>query len=398
MATFRRSERDVMAQKAAYLSAEHQWSQKQIAALLGGPSQTVVSRLLKYAEDKGWLERRVIFHGELLPESRLAELHRMVEPLGLTESLRALGTGSGVSLRNVCVVDSGGSGTTPRSIEGRLNRFGHRAAPHVAKLIERSDVFAVTWGSTVSHVIAGLETLNPPVELRHPIQFVPVCAEPTAQSSNKDTSSRLAPRLQFLTRSAGPSVNTPSLSGVPALIPRKFTDAEVRAIRKFIEQTASYKEIFGGPAPLISKVDSVLTSVGPSVRPMGFIHEELMRAGSTRTQPLTKARLSTLVAGDIAGVLLPKHGLDKAGLREVDELNRMWTGINRRHLARIARQADEKKRPGVIVVSFGADRAEIVAEVVRCGLVNELIVDRDLADRLAKNLSADRPSSAAPSR
>ena len=398
MAKIRRAARDILAQQAAYLSVGHRWSQAQIGELLGGISQAVVSRLIKHAEEKGWIERRLIFHEELLPQDRLDELHRLVEPRGLFESLKALGAGSGVGIRTLRIVDSGSSSTNGRAIEAYLSRFGRRAAPHVAALIQRSEVFAVTWGSTVSHVIAGLEAETPAMVIRHAIRFVPVCAEPTAQSSNKDTSSRLAPRLQALTRSTGPSVGTPSLSGVPALIPRRFKGAQMQTIRKFVEQTASYMEVFGGDAPLISKVDSVLTSVGPSSRPMGFIHDELMRAGSTPAQPLTRNRLSALVAGDIAGVLLPRPGLSKADLREVQELTQMWTGISRDHLARIAREADASKRPGVIVVSSGATRAEIVAEVVRCGLVNELIIDRQLAERLARQLGADRSASASLSR
>jgi DNA-binding transcriptional regulator LsrR (DeoR family) len=398
MAKIRRSERDILAQQAAYLSVEHRSSQVQIGRLLGGISQAVVSRLIKHAEKEGWLERRLIFHGERLPKDRLDTLRRLVEPRGLFEALKALGAGSGVSVRTLRIVDTGGSGASTRAMDARLTRAGHLAAPYVASLIPRSEVFAVTWGSTVSHAIAGLEALTPAMDVRHPLLFVPVCAEPTAQSSNKDTSSRLALRLQSLTRPAGPSPRTPSLSGVPALIPRKFRDAEMKAIRKFVEQTASYRDVFGGSVPLIDKVDSVLTSVGPSSRPMGFIHEELMRAGSTEAELLTKSRLAALVAGDIGGVLLPRPGLDKAGLREVDELNRMWTGINRRHFARIARQADSAKRPGVIVLSCGGDRAEIVAEAVRCGLVNELIVDRELAEKLAKQLGTDRPPSALLSR
>ena len=392
MAKIRRSERDTLAQQAAYLSAVHGASQTQIGRLLGGISQAVVSRLIKHAEREGWLERRLIFHEEKLPKDRLEALRRLAVPPRLFEALKALGAGSGVCIRNLRIVDTGKSKDSTRAMDARLHRFGHFAAPHVSSLIQRSEVFAVTWGSTVSHVIAGLEALTPAMEIRHSIAFVPVCAEPTDQSSNRDTSSRLALRLQSLTRSTGPPIRTPSLSGVQALIPRTFRGAEMKTIRKFVEQTASYTEIFGLAEPLINKVDSVLTSVGPSSRPMGFIHEELIRAGGTETQPLTKARLAALVAGDIGGVLLPLPGLGKAGLREVDELNRMWTGINRGHLARIARQADGTKRPGVIVVSCGADRAEIVAEVVRCGLVNELIVDRELADRLAKQLGADRSS------
>ena len=68
----------------------------------------------------------------------------------------------------------------------------------------------------------------------------------------------------------------------------------------------------------------------------------------------------------------------------------MWTGVRLKHLQRIAQQAERRKRPGVIVVSLGIDRAEIIAEAVRCGLINELIVDRSLADALARVLSAGR--------
>jgi len=398
MAKSRRSERDILAQKAAYLSAEHRVSQTQIGKLLGGVSQAVVSRLIRHAEKEGWIERRLIFHGERLPKERLGEFHHLVVPRGLFEALRTLGAQSGVSIRSLRILDTGKSGSSKRSMDVRLGRLGHLAAPHVASLIVRSEVFAVTWGSTVSHVIAGLEALSPPMDPRHAVRFVPVCAEPADKSSNRDTSSHLALRLQSLTRMSGPWGPTPSLSGVRALIPRRFRGAAAKTIREFIGETASYKEMFGGSAPLIDKVDSVLTSVGPSFRPMGFIHEELLKAGGTEAEPLTSKHLSALVAGDIGGVLLPRPGLDTKGLVEVQNLNQMWTGINRRHFERIARQADETKRPGVIVVSCGHDRAEIVAEVVRCGLVNELIVDRDLADKLAKLLSSDRSSPAPLSR
>lgn len=119
--------------------------------------------------------------------------------------------------------------------------------------------------------------------------------------------------------------------------------------------------------------------VNPSVFPID---------GSTPARKLTQARLSALVAGDIGGVLIPKPGLDAAGRRDVDGLNAMWTGVKLKHLQRIAQQAERRGRPGVIVVSLGDNRAEIIAEAVRCDLINELIVDRPLADALARALSA----------
>ena len=66
----------------------------------------------------------------------------------------------------------------------------------------------------------------------------------------------------------------------------------------------------------------------------------------------------------------------------------MWTGMKRAHLERIAKNAARDNHPGVIVVSVGgADRAEIIAEALRCGLVNELIIDRELVGALTRALS-----------
>jgi len=67
-----------------------------------------------------------------------------------------------------------------------------------------------------------------------------------------------------------------------------------------------------------------------------------------------------------------------------------FASTSRRHLQRVAQQADRRKRPGVIVVALGADRAEIVGEAVRRGLINEPIIDRPLADALARTLSPGR--------
>ena len=93
------------------------------------------------------------------------------------------------------------------------------------------------------------------------------------------------------------------------------------------------------------------------------------------------------MVGDVGGVLFPRPGLGARGRAEVDALNRMWTGAKLRHFERIAKQAARSTRPGIIVVAMGGeDRAAIVAEAVRHGLVNELIIDRTLADALTAAL------------
>ena len=386
MVRAQRTSTDASAQAAAYLRAEHRMSQAEIGQRLGGLSQSMVSRLLKHAEDRGWLEVSYTFvQADRLEPGRLEYLKSLVDPKGLLDALKTVRSATGVRVRELRVVDSGSTSNSLRAMEGRLTRVGRAAAPRIGELLQRSDVFAVTWGTTVSHVVEGLAAAPPHGSLGRSIRFVPVCAEPLEQGSNDDTSSHLARRLHRVLQAT--TEPPPSLTGVPALISRQFTGADARGIRKYVNAAASYRDVFGTRAPLIERVDSLLTSAGSSSRPMGFIHEELLRAGSTATSRLTAARLSGLVAGDVGGVLLPKPTLDAAGRRDADRLNAMWTGVKLKHLQRIAQQADRRGRPGVIVVSLGDDRAEIIAEAVRCGLINELIVDRPLADALARALA-----------
>lgn len=387
MAGSRHGRKDFNAQRAAYLFAEHGVRQEEIGRMLGGLSQSAVSRLLKHAEQRKWLERRYRFLPHDLPPGRLEYLRRLVEPNQLMDRLTAVESRTGVHVRDVHVVESGSIGTSPKAIAGRQTRFGRAASGIVADMMLRSDVFAVTWGRTISHVVDAIRAIAPVPATGRAIRFVPVCGEPHDEKSNPDTSSHLAERLHALLQVSVPP-RPPSLTGVPALIPRRFHGADARGIRKFVEAAASYREIFGKRSPIIRQVDSLLTSVGPAERPMGFINEELRSAGSLAGRPLTKEQLARLVAGDIGGVLLPRPNVSRVGAREVDALNNMWTGVTRAHYERIAVQAERTKRPGVIVVSFGgAERAETIAEAVRCGLVNELVIDRQLADALTKVLS-----------
>lgn len=384
MSSTRQARKDFEAQQAAYLCAEHDMTQAAIGEMLGGLSQSGVSRLLRRAEASGWLERSYRFVGTNLPAERLAALRRLAEPSSLTELLARIKSRTKVRVRGVHVVDSGSSSEHGRALAARLGRFGRAAAEPLSALIARSSVLAVTWGTTVSHCLEALKT-HPPRPLTGAIRFVPVCGEPLDRKSDRDTSSQLALRLHQIVGST--ESLPPSLTGVPALISRRFSGRDADGIRKFVAQAASYKEVFGTKSPLIRQVDSLLTAVGPSSHPMGFIHEELLKAGSTQKKKLTAAALSKLVVGDVGGVLFPRPGLDARGRAEVEALNSMWTGAKLSHLERIATRAAKSDRPGIIVVAMGGhERAAIVAEAVRYGLVNELIIDRTLAEALTTAL------------
>ena len=381
----KKPDRDFAAQKAAYLFCERQLTQQQIAEFLE-VSQSLVSRLLAKAEDEGWLERKYRFVPKGLSPAREEELRRVAEPKGLVELLAGLTSDNGVRVRAPHVVESGPGGTSARAFERRFKAFGRSVGVVLMDVLASSDTFGVTWGRTISHVVDSLADIPRPQATGRPIRFVPVCGEPLDQASNRDTSSHLVERLHRLLQPGAPP--PPSLTGVPALISRNFRGADERGIRKFVTHAASYRVVFGKRSPLINQVDSLLTSVGAAEHPMGFIHDELLRAGSTPGRRLTKDTLARLVAGDIGGVLIPRRDLDAAGRKEVESLNAMWTGMKRQHLERIARHAVRSDHPGVIAVSMGGtNRAEVIAEALRCGLVNELIIDRELAGALTRLLA-----------
>jgi DNA-binding transcriptional regulator LsrR (DeoR family) len=386
MASTQQQRKDLEAQQAAYLLAEYDMTQAEIGLVLGGLSQSRVSRLLKRAEEKGWLRRRYEFIADGIQATQVDQLKRLIKPNSLIDRLAKIESRTGVLVRKVQVVENGTGGTSSRSWVARLRRFGRAAAEPLAELMSRSDVLALTWGMTLSSAIDHSRPQQWRATAGRAIRFVPVCGEPHQCASNRETSSHLATRLHALVKSTAPM--PPSLTGVPALIGRRYHGADLRGIRRFVEDAASYREVFGGTNPLIGQVDSLLTAVGPADHPMGFIFEELLTAGSTGGRKLTAARLKKLVVGDIGGVLIPRPGLDAPARREVDELQKMWTGVQLDDLERIARAAAKSSRPGVIVAAIGGDdRAEIIAEVIRRGLVNELVIDRPLSEALGKALS-----------
>jgi DNA-binding transcriptional regulator LsrR (DeoR family) len=386
MAPTQQRRKDLEAQQAAYLCAKHGMTQAEIGRLLGGLSQSRVSRLLQRAEECGWLRRSYEFIPDGISPARLEQLKRFVEPSSLIERLASIESRTGVRVRGVHVVDNGLGGTSSRAWEARLSRFGRSAGETLAEMISRSDVFAVTWGKTVSSLVDNSKAELWRRTASRAIRFVPVCGEPHGRGSDRDTSSQLAARLHALVRSTAPA--PPSLTGVPALIARKYHGASLRVIRRFVDDAASYRDVFGKTNPMIEHVDSLLTAVGAADHPMGFIFDELLTAGSTSTSKLTEARLKKLVVGDLGGVLIPRPGLRAREQREVERLNEMWTGAKLHHFERIAQAAARSTRPGVIIAAIGGeDRAEIIAAVIRYGLVNELIIDRTLSDALTKALA-----------
>jgi hypothetical protein len=225
--------------------------------------------------------------------------------------------------------------------------------------IERSAEFFAT---------EGLAWLNTYPQEERVVRFVPVCAELTSHASVEFSSSRIADRLDEVIN--GRRGEQFSLTGVPAFIPRRLKDT----LWEWLRDLDSYKMIIGGSSPMIETIDSLITSIGSSERPFGRTIE-LFKA-LLEARRITANELKRLIIGDIGGVLIPKPTLGSRELKRVEELNEMWIGIRLDHIKRIAKMASiskkiSKNRPGSIIVATGKEKALILYEVIRLGLVNE---------------------------
>ncbi len=373
---------DERAQEAAYLLVQFHMSQKEIGERLGRLSQSQVSRLLKRAEDKGWLKIERCFITEGIPEERLNKIRHLLEPEELISTLQKVESKSGVRVRNVRVFDSVSNSLTDESLSIPMKRFGRAAAGRLAELLRDARIVGVSWGKTVGHLVEGLTSSNISIK-EEKLQFIPLCAELISSNTSRFSSTRLADRMSEVVN--GKIENQLSLSGVRAYVPRHYKKEKVDVIWEFICESESYRKIFKEPLPIVEHLDSFLTSVGSTEGPfLGKSNTELQELGNIEADDLKK-----LVVGDIGGVLLPKSDLGKGERSIVDELNNMWTGVKLEQIKHIAQISSSSiNRPGNIVVAFGNNKANILFECIRIGLVNELIIDKDLAESIKILVSA----------
>ncbi|MDQ1846861.1 sugar-binding domain-containing protein [Gemmobacter fulvus] len=369
------SARDIQALQAAYLRARHGLSQDEIRLHLGNVSQSHISRLLAHATEKGWLEIELRFNDRDLSPEVMRELHQLLEPRKLAEGLRKLAQASGGFAPEVRVFDSGSDSPTAGAFDLRSRRIGRSAAGRLTELLHRSSIVGVTWGRTVGALVDGLEYAGRGLRKDRSLLFVPVTAELVTLALPDHSSTLLADRLNNSVGSG--SEERLLLGGVPAFIPRRYDEAKTQAIREYVHDAASYHRIFVGENALIRQMDMIITSVGSSDRPLGGAQSELVSAGD-----ISAAELQSLIAGDVGGVLIPKSGLSARDTALLAEINAMWTGITMEHLSWLARKAAQNGTPGVVVIAIGRERAEVIYEMMSHQLVNQLIIDWDLARAL----------------
>ena len=373
--------RDFQAQQAAYLRGRHKMRQEEIGLVLGGLSQSHVSRLLARAERKGWLVTDLRFVEAGIDEGALDQIRHLLEPQTLMQALEALVDRDSGHVPHAAVFDSGGEGTTMAAMDTRRRRLGHAAAGRLDELLQNARTIGVAWGRTVSGLIDGLAEQRRRARKADGMLLAPLCADLVDLPASDYSSSRLAERLFGILGEGGGEPL--SLAGVPAYVPRHYPKEKAEVLWEYVRDSLSYQRIFAAERPLVGDLNCVLTSVGSTMAPVGGGTARLLAAGGIDID-----RLRSLVLGDIGGALVPKPGLSPDDADLVAELSRMWTGVDLGHLETIAAHAvPGEAGPGVMVIALGRDKAPVLLALIRRALINELIIDRDLArelERLAK--------------
>ena len=364
---------------AAYLWSMHEMPQAEIGGVLGGLSQSHVSRLLAHAERAGYLvvERR--FVGNALSEEDRRDLQALLAPSGLVESLEAFCARHGLPVPSLDVHQSG-PGTTEGAMALRRRRFGRAAAGGIlARLCDQATV-GVAWGRTIGAVLDGMANSKAPRPDQAQVEVVPVCAELFLTAQRGLSSSRMAERLSELL-SARPAP-VPQLTGFPAYVPRHYDAAARAAIWHLIRDAPDYARILHGPEALVARMDTLITSVGHAELPVLGGFDDLLRAGG-----IGREELKSIIVGDIGGLLIPRPEAGEADRRLIDELNGMWTGISLPQVSAIAARArGTEGRGGVVVLALRAERAAALLETVRHGLASHLVIDHDAATGLKAEL------------
>lgn len=275
------------------------------------------------------------------------------------------------------------SGDERDSVREHVRRFAVSAAPILSNWLLHAKQVGIAWGFTLSAVLGAMKELGQRAGRRR-VDVIPICGEPLGFDAGDDSSSRLAAALADMLNSEGKHAK--SLAGIPAIIPQDFSQTEIAAIKRLLKKAPGYVEIFehsekagNKHKPLVEQIDTLITSVG-SWRMASL---ELKKVGD-----LDPAQIDQLL-GDIGGVLLPKNPDGEAAVAKIREL---WTGLKMEHIESLALRAKQSAEkfsgvhisPGVIVLASGANKAQIIFEAVKRGIVNRIICNWQTSDELCR--------------
>lgn len=400
----------------AYFSSGHRGreplSQGAIAALKlpGLHNQTAVSRAYRLAEAMKYLEKPRLVEALFDEDQQAAVEHyaRMDDLRGRLEyAAEREGWPRMPVLHGIPVsVDL----STPADDERQrlVAAFYREAAALVAPLLRGCSRIGVSWGHTVSNLIAALDSIFPDRTTKEPVRtIVPLVGEPPSGETSEFSSTLLAERLLRALPHDRAKSKSLTLRYVHAFLSDRLArhhDPDVargrEAARDYYRVVSSYETIFGlrdgKQAPLVASLDAVITSLSRDGAPWGITTPET-EGTSKRSLPRTDymtpderevlEEVAKVAIGDICGVLLPRS-LRKTGgpvsvAWPIEDQQARWTGIRREQLQHLAKTAE----PGVIVIAFGESKVKTTLAAVRAGLVNHLVIGERLARAIASELA-----------
>ena len=359
----------LLALRVAFLKAEGFEQQIKIAEELD-ISQSQVSRLFAEVRRRNWISTRTVVERANVPKD-LLEQYEAQYSVG-NQLNKILERQRYACKAWIC--------------EGSTQLYRESAALVLRNLLKESAVCGVAWGSNLANVV---DCVTPPrrrTKSQREFRCLPVSGEPMyvehLSGVARYNSSAIAQQLQW--RITGrKDHHGPTLHALPAYI-SSGTAASEEAIRDFVERSPGYDRIFG-KGRLIDKVDTLLTGVGlvgplDSTSTGTFVRERILQDRGFPTSGMKWA------SGDIAGILLPRSPTQSDS--RLAEFNRRLLGITEPDLFRCAEQARTKNMPGVVIMTTGPaeGKANVIRIAIERGLVNHLILPRDIGEALRDEL------------
>jgi hypothetical protein len=355
----------------------------------GAPTGGHVSRLLEWAEEKEIL--RTAIDPTQFPQEELRRIRETVHHGPCTRLEDALKNLSAGTLQSLYVFNSGDLDKDPGN---RLARFAANASWCVREHIRSSEsgVIAAAFGATVGAVGRSVvrDAVGNPIRLTSGAKAIaiPTMGDPLGnfEQQKTNTSSAIAESLSHAFADVAPS---PSLNGVWPVLPLDILDDRVESFRDGLwRKHSGYAAVFGAtaksPDALIAKADVFLSSAG-------FFHspywENYGNADVDQAALATRDEISHLAEGDVAGVLVPKQGLDDAQAERFALIMRHWMGIDLVRIRRIARNAADAGLggPAGCVLCCIGHKARIVKHLICVErVVNHLLCDQELLAELGR--------------
>ncbi len=346
--------------KAALLASRGE-TPRDIAGILR-VSEPTVSRLLRDARDK-----KVLTLECNLPPSEIRALEVSLQPEKLRKHLDHIAGTKKHRLKNVKVVDTL---RLDRTMLGQV--FAAEVARYLLNYVfPKSKQLGVAWGENLFRISQEVHQQLKGSDFQERLNVFPVVGDPPQVGRTPEWS---ASNIAALLDSAfnGNQVHENSLTGVAASVPEEYLEEEVKAIFKFFREIAPYDEVFGGRKPgLVDRIDCFLTGVGTTASKNNPLF------GANSKGALQKF-LKRTTFGNIGGIFLKRPNLSPKDASRLDALGERWTGIQLKHVEKLARRSSEKNQPGVVVVANSGKR-EVVEQCVRLGLINQLIANTTLS-------------------